>query len=76
MKRFWRSLRWIVLIITFVATFLYFFVPITKWLIVDRTLEVYNEVTDKYSAREEVVYEGSIIDTIVQPSTKKAVTVR
>lgn len=71
-KRFWRSLRWIVLIITFVATFLYFFVPITKWLIVDRTLEVYNEVTDKYSAREEVVYEGSIIDTIVQPSTKKA----
>lgn len=70
-KRLWRRSRWLVIIVSFVVVFFYFFVPITKWLIVDKTIDVYNKVSDKYSERDIVTYEGIITDTIVRPKAKE-----
>ncbi len=71
LKRLWRRSRWLVILVTFVVAFFYFFVPITKWLIVDRTIDVYKNVSDKYSERDIVTYEGVITDTIVRPKAKE-----
>lgn len=71
-KNLWRNVKLPLLIVTGLAAFLYFLVPIAKWLIVDRTIAVYQEVSDQYSADDDIppVYEGEIIDTIIEPSVK------
>lgn len=71
-KRFCRKIRIPLLIAAGVALFLYFIVPIANWLIVDKTIAVYHEASDRYASYNDVtsIYEGEIIDTIVKPSTK------
>lgn len=60
------------LIVAGVAAFLYFIVPIAEWLIVDRTIAVYNEVNERFAMDndEECFYEGVIVDTVITPSAK------
>ena len=72
LKRFWRNIRLPLLIVVGVAAFLCFIVPIAEWLIVDRTIAVYNEVSGRYATdNDEVsIYEGEIVDTFITPSEK------
>lgn len=72
LRRFCRKITLPFLILVGVTALLYFLVPIAKWLIVDRTLAVYQETASKYSTDGDVptIYEGEIIDTIIRPSVK------
>lgn len=72
LRRFCRKITLPFLILVGVAALLYFLVPIAKWLIVDRTLAVYQEAAGKYSTDGDLptIYEGEIIDTIIRPSVK------
>lgn len=72
-RQIWRFVKWPVIVAVIVWLFVEWFVPFAKWLFVDKTMEVYSEVEDKYSSDGEpsVTYQGFIIDTIIQQSNTK-----
>lgn len=65
-----RLFLWLLIFSVICFLFVKWFVPFAKWLFVNKTLEVYSEVQDKYSNDEEstILYQGEIIDTVIQPS--------
>lgn len=72
-RQIWRFLKWPVIVAVIVWLFVEWFVPFAKWLFVDKTMEVYGEVEDRYSTDGDpsVTYQGFIIDTIIQQSNTK-----
>ena len=64
-----KYLKWI-FIFSLIGLALYYWKPIVKWLIIDKTIEVYNESKDLYQEDEPIIYQGIIIDTTYQNSKK------
>lgn len=62
-------LKWLVAI-TCIGIALYYWKPIVKWLIIDKTIEVFNESKDLYQEEEPITYQGTITDTTYQRSKK------
>lgn len=70
MKRWVKeNLKWF-LLLSFIGIVLYNWKPIVKWLIIDKTIEVFNESKDLYQEDEPITYHGIITDTTFQKSKK------
>lgn len=68
-KHVLRASKWPLFILTIALGFIWGFVPLAKWLFVGKTLEVYNEVSENYSAdNDNATYHGVITDTILRIS--------
>ena len=70
-KKIWRYTKWPLFVIALLSAFWLWFVPFAQWVFVDKTLEVYDEVAEKYAQEGDDIqtYQGVITDTLISPST-------